>query len=113
MICAWMLTSSAETGSSATMKLRLQDEGARDPDPLALAAARTRAGSGRAQCAAARRAPSLLCPPRRRAGRSPILWTRSGSAMHRADRHARVQRRVGVLEDHLHPAAHRLQRIRP
>ena len=35
---------------------------------------------------------------------------RVGLADDRADRLARVQRRVGVLEDHLHLAAHRLQR---
>ena len=33
----------------------------------------------------------------------------SGSPMIRADRHARVQGRVGVLEDHLHLAAHAAQ----
>ena len=38
MICAWIETSSAETGSSQTMKRRLQRERARDADALALAA---------------------------------------------------------------------------
>ena len=38
MICAWIDTSSAETGSSATMKLGLERERARDADALALAA---------------------------------------------------------------------------
>ena len=38
MICAWIDTSSAETGSSATMKLGLQGQSAGDADALALAA---------------------------------------------------------------------------
>ena len=38
MICAWMLTSSAEIGSSAMMKSGLERERAGDRDALALAA---------------------------------------------------------------------------
>ena len=38
MICAWMLTSSAEIGSSATMNSGSHRERARDADALALAA---------------------------------------------------------------------------
>ena len=38
MICAWIETSSAETGSSATIELRLQRDRAGDADALALAA---------------------------------------------------------------------------
>ena len=38
MICAWIETSSAETGSSQTMSLRSVDHGARDADALALPA---------------------------------------------------------------------------
>ena len=38
MICAWMETSSAETGSSQTISFGLQRQGARDADALALAA---------------------------------------------------------------------------
>ena len=38
MICAWIETSSAETGSSHTMNFGLEREGARDADALALAA---------------------------------------------------------------------------
>ena len=38
MICAWIETSSADTGSSQTMKLRLDGQRARDADALALAA---------------------------------------------------------------------------
>ena len=110
MICAWMLTSSAETASSAAMNsgctararaiparwrwpprelVRVAVERiARQPDDL----------------------DQLLCAPRRRAAaRDPVDAQRLGQ--HRADRHPRVQRRVRVLEDHLHPAAHLAQRI--
>ena len=38
MICAWIDTSSAETGSSATMSFGLQRQRAGDADALALAA---------------------------------------------------------------------------
>ena len=37
-ICAWIETSSAETGSSATTSLGVVIERPRDPDPLSLAA---------------------------------------------------------------------------
>ena len=39
MICAWTETSTADTGSSATIKAGLTDERPGDADPLALAAA--------------------------------------------------------------------------
>ena len=38
MICAWIETSRAETGSSATISFGRSGERPRDPDPLPLAA---------------------------------------------------------------------------
>ena len=38
-------------------------------------------------------------------------WISSGSATRSPTAHARVERGVGVLEDHLHVAAHRLARV--
>ena len=102
-------TSSADTGSSAIDQLRLERQRPRDADPLALAAgelvrvavgvlglqadvleqlAHARAGSP------ARRDAVDRAAARRGSARPP----------------ARVERRVGVLEDHLHLAPHRAQR---
>ena len=78
MICAWIETSSAETGSSATMKSGFEREGAGDADALALAAgelvrvarrgvggqARRSRSSSRTRCAAARR-PAMPCDAQR------------------------------------------------
>ena len=44
--------------------------------------------------------------------REPMPWISSGSATRSPTAHARIERGVGVLEDHLHVAAHRLARAR-
>ena len=46
MTCAWIETSSAETGSSATISSRLERERARDRRCAGAGRRRTRAGSG-------------------------------------------------------------------
>ena len=108
MIWAWIETSSAETGSSAMISFGLQRERPGDPDPLALPAGEL-----------VRIAVVVL-------GVEPdpleqLLDARFSTSPRRdavepqrvaddlADALARVQRRVGVLEDHLHLAAQRLQ----
>ena len=112
MICAWIETSSAETGSSQTMKSRLERERPGDADALALAAREL-----------VRVAPAVLgqepdlpeqllhagvaAPP---APGEPVDGERLADDL--AHGHARVQRAVGVLEDHLDPAAHRAERRR-
>ena len=86
MICAWTETSSAETGSSATMKAGTERDRARDADALALAAgelARIAVHDGRRQA-------DLVEQARRRArGAPPASAIRpkasSGSAMMSAD----------------------------
>ena len=110
MICAWMLTSSAETASSAAMNSGLHGQSARDPGPLPLAAPELVRVSVQRIARQPDDLDQLLCPPRRRAAaRDAVDAQRLGE--HRADRHSRVQRRVRVLEDHLHPATHLAQRI--
>ena len=103
MICAWIETSSAEIGSSPTMRLGLERERARDADALALAAGEfVRVASA---CSA------LQADPLEQS-RDPIAALAAGgrrlvdaaAARRRSRRagHARVERGVGVLEDHLH-----------
>jgi hypothetical protein len=105
--CDWIETSSADTGSSATIELRLQHERARDPDPLALAAAelvRVAVGSLGAQADALEHVGDELVAvaPRHAVDREPL-------ADELLDRHPRVERADGVLEDDLHVAARGLQ----
>ena len=106
MICAWMFTSSAEIGSSADDELRVDRQRAGDRDALPLPAGELVRITLRCCGREADRAEQLAhaC---RAAVRSVMPWKRSGSASDIAHRHARVERRVRVLEDHLHPAAQR------
>ena len=109
MICAWIETSSADTGSSQTMKSGLTRERARDADALALPArelvrvARRRVRGQADDARAARaRAPAPLA-----SRREPVHPQRLADDA--ADAVPRVQRRERVLEDHLHPPAQRPQ----
>ena len=111
MICAWTETSSAETGSSSTISLRLERQRARDADALALAAGEL-----------VREAVDVLgvqpdaveqlahAAPRSWPRGRPVQLQRRADDL--ADALARVQRRVRVLEDHLHLAPQRLHRSR-
>ena len=105
-ICAWIETSSAETGSSQTMQLRPVDHGARDADALALAAGEF----VRVAVDLLRQQPDL--GHHRLDARAPILGAyqlrvegaqRLGDDL--ADRHARIERGERILEDDLHRLA--------
>ena len=105
-ICACTETSSAETGSSQTISLGLQRERARDPDPLPLAArelVRIAAGVLGAEADDLEQ----LSDPELRLPSSCAPWIANGWPHDLLDRLARVQRRVRVLEDHLHLAPQR------
>ena len=100
MICAWMDTSSALTGSSAMMSLRLDGEGARDGDALALAAAefvRIFADVARREAHAFQQRRHLARHVA--AGDVAVRGERLGERV--VDRHARIERRIRVLENHL------------
>ena len=103
--CAWIDTSSADTGSSATMKLRLDRERPGDADALPLAAGelvREAVGMlGREADQPQQLARCAGCAPR--PGCRPCVSQRLGQ--HVADAHARVEAGVRVLEDDLHLGA--------
>ena len=107
-ICAWIDTSSAETGSSATISFGLQRERARDADALALAAGEL----VRIAVVVLRVEPDPVHQVLHRALALALALVhavdRERLADDRADRAPRVQRRVRVLEDHLHLAPQRL-----
>ena len=106
MTCAWIETSSAETGSSQTISLGSQGEGAGDADPLALAARELVRVAVVVLGVQADELQQLLHLALDLVlGHDP--WSRNGVADDRADGLPRVQRRVRVLEDHLHVAADR------
>ena len=112
-ICAWIETSSAETGSSQMISFGAQRERTGDADPLALAArelVRVAVVVLRVQADAVH---ELLDAPL--GGSRLRALDRVGRADDLPDRLARVQRRVRVLEDHLHLAAERphLARLNP
>ncbi len=97
-----MDTSSADTGSSQTMNLGSQRQGAGDADALAAAAVQL---VGIGCCIAG--APGPPCPSARQHGRrSPSCWAAlvddHGLRDDLADRHSGVQGGIGVLEDDLH-----------
>ena len=106
MICAWIETSSAETGSSRHDEVGVQRQRPREPDPLALPArelVRIAAGGvarqpDDLQQLAARR------PAARRPGQ-PVHAQRLADDP--PDAVARVERGERVLEDHLHPPPQR------
>ena len=100
--CACTETSSADTGSSATRSSG-SSASARAMRPAGAGRPRTRADS--ASSASARR-PTWSSSSRQRAStraRGASLWTRSSSDSVSRDGHPRVERRVRVLEHHLHP----------
>ena len=112
MICAWIDTSSADTGSSQTISFGLQRQRPGDADALALAAGEL----GREPVVVLRvepdAAPSAPARWRLRSAPPPMPWMANGSPMIEPDPPARVQRAVRVLEDHLHVAAQRPQLAR-
>ena len=106
MICAWIDTSSADTGSSATMKFGLDRERPGDDDALALAAGefvRVAVGvlGGEAD------ALEDLDHGVALAAAAPEVVDRQRLGQRRADPHARVEARERVLEDDLHAPADR------
>ena len=104
MICACTETSSAETSSSAIRHSGSTAKRAGDADALALAAAEfVRIALGRIgrQAHQLEQLADALRRPRRR-WRRPWNADRLGQRL--PHRHARVERAVGILEDHLHAA---------
>ena len=110
--CAWIDTSSAETGSSATISFGLQRERAGDADALALAAGELVRVAVVVLGVEADQLQQLLHRPL-----DAVLGLDALDPERRADDRAdgvpRVQRRVRVLEDHLHVAAQRPQLALP
>ena len=111
MICAWIETSSAETGSSQTISRGLQDHRAGDADALALAArelVRVAVDHLRRQ-AGLRHHLAHARPDRVPAEAGLVGGERLGDAV--ADRHARIEAGERVLEDDLHRAPAAAQRL--
>ena len=111
MTCAWIETSRAEIGSSATIEVRVQRERPGDPDPLALAAGelvRVAVAVVRVQAHGGQQVADPLPPL--------VLRAHVVDVQRLADRgpgrHPRVERRVRVLEDHLEPLAKLPQGLR-
>ena len=107
---AWMLTSSADTGSSSTMSDGFERQRPGDADALALATgelvreARERGRAPGRPARAARRPARRGCPA--------TFWISQRLGDGGADRHPRVERRVRVLEHDLHLAAQLAQLAR-
>ena len=100
--CACTETSSAETGSSATISRGFSDQSARDAEPLALAAGElvriaVASTSGRRPTRSNRSATRVSRARRRQ---NAEVLQRLGDDV--AGAQTRIERRVGVLEDHLH-----------
>ena len=105
-ICACTETSSAETGSSATMQLGLERQRAGDADALALAAGELVRVAARGVAAAGRPVEQLAPRARRRSRRRRGRARASGSPSDVARRVMRgLSEPIRVLEDHLHAAA--------
>ena len=106
-IWAWMETSRAETGSSATMSFGVEGEGPGQSDPLALAAGELVGveleGLGGRPDLVQRLSDTLARGSLRRAD----ALDDERLPEDRADPHARVERGVGVLEHDLQVAAAR------
>ncbi len=108
MIWAWIETSRALIGSSATMRSGFESESPGHPDPLALAA-RELVGVADGEVG--------VQPDRGQEVTDPLatLLLRTDLvdverlADDPGDVHPRVQAGVRILEDHLHPAAHLAQ----
>ena len=107
MICAWIDTSSADTGSSQIDQLRSQRQRPGDADPLPLAAGEL----GREPVVVLRVEPDqlhqLLHAALALVGRRRCRGSTNGSPMIEPDPAPRVQRAVRVLEDHLDVPAQR------
>ena len=111
MISAWMLTSSADTGSSSTMQIGLERRAPWRCRSVAAGRRRTRADSGRRIGRELDQVEQLV---------DPSALTVTVDSVHRAtvrrsivaDRHARVERSRGILEHHLDIAPRRAQRAR-
>ena len=104
-ICAWIETSSAETGSSQTISFGAERERAGDADSLALAARELVRVAVREARVEADHVEQLADPDAPVLARAdPVHDQRLADDV--ADRHARVERRVRVLEDDLHLAPH-------
>jgi hypothetical protein len=102
---AWIETSSADTGSSQTMSLGSQGQRPGDPDALALPARElVRVAVGRARGGRPTRPAALVTTRRAPLGGVADAVDAQRLADDRPDRHARVERAVGVLEDDLHLA---------
>ena len=102
--CALTETSSAETDSSATISLRLDRKSTRDADALALAAGefvRVAARHVGHQTDAAQE----FGDRRGASDRRCELVDQTGLGDGGADRHARIEARERILEDHLHVLA--------
>ena len=99
--CAWIETSSAATDSSHTRNSRLDRERARDADARALAAGelvRIAAHQRRIEADAIQHQADVL--DLLRAADHVVRDRRLADDVHHA--HARIERRVRILEDHLH-----------
>ena len=105
MTWAWIETSSADTGSSSITTRRSERERAGDADPLALAAGEL----VREAVEVLGVQPDALEQLAR--ARLPLVARHAGDAQRRgedlADPLARVERRLRILEDHLHLAPQR------
>ena len=108
MIWAWIDTSSALIGSSATIRSGFEGERPGDPDPLALAAR---------ELVRVALAEVGVEPDRREQLADPLVPLGLRADLVDVERladdpghvHPRVEAGVRVLEDHLHPPAHPAQ----
>ena len=103
-ICAWIETSSAETGSSATSTVGSRIIARAIADPLLLPARE----HVRIAARVLRREPDRHKHARsrsRRAARASAVLSASGSSSDLRDGLPRIERSVGVLEHHLHARA--------
>ena len=105
MTCAWTETSSAETGSSQTMISGLSASAAGDADALALAAGELVRVAVDVLGVEADHVQQVLRPRLAVALRRDLGVDLERLADDVADRHARVERGVRVLEHHLDVAA--------
>jgi hypothetical protein len=106
-ICAWIETSSADTGSFRDDEPGLGGERPGDADALPLPATegvrQLALGFGPQADDIEKFVHTLLdCAPA-----PPQSMHAQHLPQRRADRHARIERGIGILEDHLHPARER------
>ena len=112
-IWAWIETSSARHGLVGDDEVRARARARARCRCAGAGRRRTRAGSAvRRPLGQADAASSSSRTRARRSARDPTPCARSGSAIDLLDLHARVERRVGVLEDHLRAPAERAQLVR-